>query len=389
MVQERTGHLLNENEKDNQREESPIPKEDPAPVDQDNPAVPTVIIQPAPRGSLSRLLSRLGWLLFVICLLMLISKERSTREYFDTSEGILEHYHSLSQTATDKVAILDIEGVIGSGSYAKRQIDRIARDTNIVAIVLRVNSPGGTVTGSDYIYHHLKKLKEKTKLPIVVSMGGIAASGGYYVSMAVGSEEDSIFAEPTTTTGSIGVIIPHYDLSGLMARFDIKDDSVFSHERKQILSMTQTMPAEHRAILQDHVNDAFKRFKQIVMAGRPALKNDENILVDTTSGRNLATGEVFTANMALQYGLIDRIGFIEDAIQRAIELARQKNSSLDPDNIRVVRYDAAAGFLDFIPLIRSQQAPNGTLEALLELSIPRRYYLSTTLPALIMARDPD
>mgnify|MGYP001212510850 FL=1 len=93
--------------------------------------------------------------------------------------------------------------------------------------------------------------------------------------------------------------------------------------------------------------------------------------------------------MALQYGLIDRIGFIEDAIQRAIELARQKNSSLDPDNIRVVRYDAPAGFLDFIPLIRSQQAPNGTLETLLELSIPRRYYLSTTLPALIMARDPD
>jgi protease-4 len=380
---------LNEKEKDNQPAESPVLEADSATAIKDNRIAPTVIIQPAPRGSLSRLLSRLGWLLFVICLLMLISKHRSTREYFDTSEGIIEHYHSLSQTATDKVAILDIEGVIGSGSYAKRQIDRIARDTNIVAIVLRVNSPGGTVTGSDYIYHHLKKLKEKTKLPIVVSMGGIAASGGYYVSMAVGSEEDSIFAEPTTTTGSIGVIIPHYDLSGLMARFDIKDDSVFSHERKQILSMTQAMPAEHRVILQDHVNDAFKRFKQIVMAGRPALKNDENILVDTISGRNLATGEVFTANMALQYGLIDRIGFIEDAIQRAIELARQKNSSLDPDNIRVVRYDAPAGFLDFIPLIRSQQAPNGTLQALLELSIPRRYYLSTTLPALIMARDPD
>ncbi|MFP6649582.1 MAG: hypothetical protein VB817_08975, partial [Pirellulaceae bacterium] len=155
---------MNENEKDNQLDESPIPKEDPAPVDQDNPAAPTVIIQPAPRGSLSRFLSRLGWLLFVIRLLMLISKERSTREYFDTSNGIIEQYHSLSQTATDKVAILDIEGVIGSGSYAKRQIDRIARDTNIVAIVLRVNSPGGTVTGSDYIYHHLKKLKEKTKL---------------------------------------------------------------------------------------------------------------------------------------------------------------------------------------------------------------------------------
>ena len=380
---------MNEKEKDNQPVENPVMETGPAPVNQENPVAPTVIIQPAPRGSLSRLLSRTGWLLFVICLLMLISKQRSTREYFDTSEGMTEHYHSLSQTATDKIAIIGIEGVIGSGSYAKRQIDRIALDRNIVAIVLRVNSPGGTVSGSDYIYHHLKKLKEKTKLPIVVSMGGIAASGGYYVSMAVGSEEDSIFAEPTTTTGSIGVIIPHYDLSGLMARFDIKDDSVVSHERKQLLSMTQAMPEEHRAILQDHVNDAFKRFKQIVMAGRPALKNDENLLVDTTSGRNLATGEVFTANMALQYGLIDRIGFIEDAIQRAIELAREKNSSLDPDNIRVVRYEAATGFLDFIPLIRSQQAPDGTLEALLELSIPRRYYLSTTLPPLILARDSD
>ena len=380
---------MNENEKDNRPDENPILEEGPALVDQDKPATPTVIIQPAPRGNLSRSLSRLGWLLFVICLLMLISKERSTREYFDTSNGMIEHHHSLSQEATNKVAILDIEGVIGSGNHAKRQIDRIAGDPNIVAIVLRVNSPGGTVTGSDYIYHHLKELKEKTKLPIVVSMGGIAASGGYYVSMAVGSEEDSIFAEPTTTTGSIGVIIPHYDLSGLMARFDIKDDSVVSHERKQILSMTQAMPEEHRVILQDHVNDAFKRFKQIVMAGRPALKNDENTLVDTTSGRNLATGEVFTANKALQYGLIDRIGFVEDAIQRAIELARQKNTSLDPNNIRVVRYETAAGLLDFIPLIRSQQAPDGTLEALLELSIPRRYYLSTTLPALIMARDPD
>ncbi len=228
---------MNDNEKDNRPDESPILEKGPAPVDQDNPATPTVIIQPAPRGNLSRSLSRLGWLLFVICLLMLISRERATREYFDTSNGIIEHYHSLSQAARDKVAILDIEGVIGSGNHAKRQIDRIAGDPNIVAIVLRVNSPGGTVTGSDYIYHHLKELKEKTKLPIVVSMGGIAASGGYYVSMAVGSEEDSIFAEPTTTTGSIGVIIPHYDLSGLMARFDIKDDSVVSHERKQILSM--------------------------------------------------------------------------------------------------------------------------------------------------------
>ena len=347
---------------------------------------PTVIIQPAPRTVIARFFSRLGWLLFVVCLVMLVSQQHAKQEYFDTSQGVVERYHSRSESARAKVAILDVEGVIGSGHYVKRQIDRIAADENIVAIVLRVNSPGGTVTGSDYIYHHLQKLKAHTSLPIVVSMGSIAASGGYYVSMAVGSEQDTIYAEPTTTTGSIGVIIPHYDLSGLMERFDIKDDSVVSHDRKKILSMTQAMPEEHRVILQGIVDESFDRFKQIVMSGRPGLRNDENQLVDPATGTNLATGEVFTANKALQYGLIDKIGFIEDAIQRAIHLACQKNSSLDPDNIRVVRYDAPRSLLDFNLFLKSQ-APDGTLEALLELSTPRRYYLATTLPALIIAAD--
>ena len=375
---------MNENESEI-IELAEMTKTEPEPVAGDQ-GTPTVIIQPAPRTGMARFFSRLGWLLFVVCLVMLVSQQQAKREYFDTSQGVVERYHSLSESARAKVAILDVEGVIGSGHYVKRQIDRIAADENIVAIVLRVNSPGGTVTGSDYIYHHLQKLKDHTRLPIVVSMGSIAASGGYYVSMAVGSEQDSIYAEPTTTTGSIGVIIPHYDLSGLMERFDIKDDSLVSHDRKTILSMTQAMPEEHRVILQGIVDESFDRFKQIVMSGRPGLKNDENQLLDPATGTNLATGEVFTANKALQYGLIDKIGFIEDAIQRAIHLACQKNSSLDPDNIRVVRYDAPRSLLDFNLFLKSQ-APNGTLEALLELSTPRRYYLVTTLPALIIAAD--
>ncbi len=120
--------------------------------------------------------------------------------------------------------------------FVKRQIDRVRKDAQVKAVVVRIDSPGGTVTGSDYIYHHLKKLREDRSLPLVVSMGSIAASGGYYIAMAVGDQEKSIFAEPTTTTGSIGVIVPHYDLSGLMARYDVRDDSISSHPRKQILS---------------------------------------------------------------------------------------------------------------------------------------------------------
>ncbi len=347
---------------------------------------PTVIIQSAPPSRQSRVFFRTGWILFLLCLISYALQRRATEDYFDTSGGLEEHFHSLSPQGRKKIAILEIEGVIGSGQAARRQIERIRNDENVVAVVLRVNSPGGTVTGSDYIYHHLLKLKQETSLPMVVSMGAIAASGGYYVSMAVGSDSDSIYAEPTTTTGSIGVIIPHYDLSGLLAEMNIKDDSIVSHQRKQMLSMTRPISDEHREILQDHVNDAFQRFKQIVMAGRPALQNDEHQLLAVGTDINIATGEIFTASRALEYGLVDKIGFIEDAIERALELARQQDQSLDPDNVRAVWFEEPRSLLDFNPLIQANN-PLGSIQALLELSVPRRYYLTTTLPALITGAD--
>ncbi|HWB00999.1 MAG TPA: S49 family peptidase, partial [Pirellulales bacterium] len=132
-----------------------------------------------------------------------------------------EKYHSLSKTALNKVAIITVEGTIIDGENVKKQIDHAHDDEHVKAIVLRIDSPGGSVTGSDYIYHHLVKLRKDRKLPIVVSMGGIAASGGYYVAMAIGDEKDVIFAEPTTWTGSIGVVIPHFDLSGFVGKLDV------------------------------------------------------------------------------------------------------------------------------------------------------------------------
>ena len=161
------------------------------------------------------------------------------QEYFDSTGGIQEKFHSGSTSARSKVAIIDVSGVIGmSDDFVKKQIDRVREDENVKAVVVRVDSPGGTITGSDYILHHLTELKRDRELPLVVSMGSIAASGGYYVSMAVGDTPNTIYAEPTTTTGSIGVIIPHYDVSGLLARYDVKDDSIVTHPRNQLLIMT-------------------------------------------------------------------------------------------------------------------------------------------------------
>ncbi len=329
----------------------------------------TIVIQPSGLGR--RIVTLLGWLGFIGCLAALVTQYMLHSRYHDLTWASPERFHSGNARATDKIAIIRVSGVIMSGDgFVKRQIDWVRKDENVKAVVLRVDSPGGTVTGSDYIYHHLKKLKEERDIPLVVSMGSVAASGGYYVSMAVGDQDNSIFAEPTTSTGSIGVIIPHYDLSGFLAEHSIKDDSIASHPRKQMLTMTRPIPEEHREILQRYVDESFDRFKMIVQEGRPAFQHDEDLL------EQLATGEIFSATQAKKHGLVDSIGFIEDAIARAAELAE-----VPAEEMRVVRFTApAVGLLD-LPFM-SQSAEQRSLDVLLELSTPRAYYLNTTLPPL-------
>ena len=164
------------------------------------------------------------------------------------------------------------------------------------------------------MYHHLNELRQTHKKPIVVSMGGIAASGGYYAAMAVGKTPGTIYAEPTTWTGSIGVIIPHYDASELLSEWGVKQDSVVSHRLKNMGSMSKKMTDEERQIFQALVDQGFERFKDIIKAGRPHFQENPAALDE------LATGQVYTAEQAKDNGLVDEIGFIEDAIDRAIVL---------------------------------------------------------------------
>jgi protease-4 len=343
----------------------------------------TVILQQP--SDWDRFVSRLGWRLFLltgaalsIALLALLIIAVGSADYYENTGDITEKYVSGKKTGQDKVAILSIEGVIMQGQgFVKHQIDRIKQDDDVKAVVVRVDSPGGTVTGSDYIYHHLTQLREEKNIPVVVSMGSIAASGGYYVSMAVGDQENSIFAEPTTTTGSIGVIIPHYNVSALMKEYGLEDDSIASHPRKQMLSMTREMPAEHREIIQGYVNEAFNRFKDIVKSGRPEFRKDPSKL------DALATGEIFSATRAKEGGLVDEIGFLEDAVDRAMELA-----SLSKDSTRVVKYNRPPALFDFGD-VGSAEAARSELSALFELSTPKAYYLSSTLPAIFSSRKAD
>jgi len=210
----------------------------------------------------------------------------------EPDDAVQEKYFSHNRTGTEKIAIISIEGLILDGEgFVKKQIDHARRDAergNLKAIVLRVDSPGGTVSGSDMIYHELCELAEETEVPMVVSMGSLAASGGYYVSMAVGDTPRSIYAEPTTWTGSIGVIIPHYNAADLLDRWGIKEDSIASHPLKNMGSFARHMTEEERAIFQGLVDDSFERFKQVVRSGRPRFRDSPELL------DRLATGQIFT-----------------------------------------------------------------------------------------------
>lgn len=313
------------------------------------------------------------WGLTILLVLLVIGAMQGG---YNSETKLHEQWHSLSKTASNKIAIIAIEGTImGQEGFAKKQIDQVREDDDVRAIIVRVDSPGGTVTGSDYLYHHLKKLAADKRIPLVVSMGGIAASGGYYVAMATGDTPDTVFAEPTTWTGSIGVIIPHYDVSELLEKWNVKDDSIASNPLKMMGSPTRKFPepirAEEQQILQGLVDSSFEGFKQIVLSGRPALRDKPEV-------QNVVfTGRIFTAKQAKENLLVDRLGFVEDAIDRAIELAKLKK-----DNVRVVKYKRQSGVFEALLFGQQDARPQLDLAALADLSVPRAYFLCTWLPGL-------
>jgi protease IV len=350
-----------------------------------NPGYPQPTVVVYTQSAWSRFWSWMGWLAFFIVAMIVIGQWITLADYFDTTEGIEEKFVQGSKMADDKVAIITVSGVIIEGDgFVKNQIDKVKADKNVKAVVVRVDSPGGTVTGSDYIYHHLTKLREEKSIPVVVSMGGMAASGGYYVAMAVGDQPDTIFAEPTCSTGSIGVMIPHYDISGLLAKLDIKDDSIATHPLKLMLSMTREMKPEERELITAHINDMFERFKTVIKDGRPMFKEDPTAL------DQLATGEIFTAEQAQKKKLIDKVGFVEEAIDRALELA-----SLDKEKTKVVKYKRPVTLFDNLGYAeaRHRASPLGAsaldLATLLDFSAPRAWYLTTSLPAIVSSRRAD
>ena len=191
----------------------------------------------------------------------------------------------------------------------KSRLDLARNDDNIVALILRVNSPGGGVTASDTIYHELARFKAEKKIPVVAFFGDMSASGGYYISMCA----DEIVAQPTTITGSIGVIAMYVNVEGLMSKIGVEAQVVRSGKMKAIPNPFERAGPEQIAWFQGMINEMYGKFVDTVAAGRKKLTRERIV--------ELADGRIYTANQAFGNGLIDRVGYFEDALARARELS--------------------------------------------------------------------
>ena len=205
----------------------------------------------------------------------------------------------------DKVAVIDIVGVISRTDTVIDQIHKYRDDQTVKAIVLRINSPGGSVAPVQEIYSELRKLEK----PIVASMGSTAASGGYYIAAIA----DEILANPGTLTGSIGVIMQFTKLKGLYEKIGLEQQVIKSGKFKDTGSSMRDMTDEERALLQATLDDVHNQFIDAVFEGRQAHLTREEIVT-------LADGRVFSGQQAFGHKMVDQLGNLPDAIERAGEL---------------------------------------------------------------------
>ena len=325
----------------------------------------------------------------------------------DSGDALLhQRYLSGTADAAGHVAVVRIDGPIVEGqiSFANKQIELAAEDSAVKAVVVRIDSPGGSISASDDLHRRLSQLRDGTtpkfqgkspgKKPLVVSMGGIAASGGYYIAMPAAENAEptakKLFAERTTITGSIGVYASFVNAEELTKKYGVGMELIKAGAVKGSGSLFYKMTPQERQPWADMVEQAYRQFISIVEAGRPNLKGkltedlfspktisvfDDrgNVVKDdtgqaktTTYTRQRADGGVFTADEALQWGLIDAIGTLDDAVAEA---ARQANLT----TYKAVTYDRPLTLLGLFG--GGPQDTAGNRSRLAEVFGPRIWYL--------------
>ena len=284
--------------------------------------------QPKKKGFARRLLTWLGVMCFCGSVLLNLMLLAFLAVSLSPNSGL--QAVTLSEGASNQiVAVFAVEGTIGEETAAEfRKFQRqVQTDGDIRAVVLRVNSPGGTVAASDEIYQMVKDIHDSTGKPVVVSMGGVAASGGYYIS----APAQMIFAEPATITGSIGVIAVWPVLKDFLDTHGVKMMTIRSRQavgNKATENYWENPDQRTRKNVEDMLTTMHDRFAKVVQAGRPGLKTS-TVTVTIKDGDKSAdvqeikplNGTVYLAEEAMQLGLVDQIGYLTDAMKQAAKLA--------------------------------------------------------------------
>jgi protease-4 len=237
----------------------------------------------------------------------------------------------------------------GADDIAK-QIKRAGEDSSVKAIILRINSPGGSAAASQELHEEVRKARENDKI-VVASMSDVAASGGYYVACGA----DKIVANPGTITGSIGVIFSQLQYSELLEKYGVRSNVIKSGKYKDIGSPLRNMTEEERQILQEMIDDVYSQFVHAVAEGRQM--NESEVL-------ELADGRIFTGRQAKELGLVDELGNFQDAVDLAAELAGIKGKP------KMVEYGKKSPFESFFGLF-GRELGHGIAETFLETGKPR------------------
>lgn len=284
-----------------------------------------------------------------------------------------------------KIAVVPVEGVISGhlgdrGGYSmveviKAQLERADKDDDVKAVLLRVDSPGGEVLASDEIARYIRKFQEHSSKPVVVSMGSLAASGGYYVSAPC----DWIVANELTITGSIGVIMHGWNYRGLMNKVGLKPVVFKSGKFKDMLSPDREeteITQEERDMVQKFIQETYEKFKDVVASGRKkAQERNSNAQPLAKDWADYADGRILSGKEALTVGLVDELGNFEDAVRRAEKIAGVTGSAT------LIEYRQRVDFADIFGLLGQNEARAVKLDLGIEapkLEAGRAYFIAPT-----------
>ncbi|EAC8432284.1 signal peptide peptidase SppA [Listeria monocytogenes] len=280
----------------------------------------------------------------------------------------------IEEGGDDTIAVLSVDGTIqdtgdsgsllGGGGYDHsffmQQLEQVRNDDYIQGVLLYVNSPGGGVMESAQIRDKILQIQKERNIPFYVSMGSMAASGGYYIS----APADKIFASKETLTGSLGVIMQGYDYSELMKKLGVSDNTIKSGEYKDIMSGTRPMTEDEKKIMQSMIDDSYNEFVKVVAKGRG---------MSAEEVRKIADGRIYDGRQAKENGLIDEFGYQEDALE-----ALKKEQGLA--DATVIQYDAPEDLSSLFSVAAQKiSGQNADISQLIKLTgtlkAPRMMYL--------------